>query len=199
MSENKRLQELVNLYPWPDKKPDLPFNPGGWFPECNQSVLSWFLNSDTKLVIELGAWIGLSTRWIADKAPKATIITIDHWLGSPENANDKLIPVLYDQFISNCWNYKGRIVPVRASTVKGIQMVKELGLKPDIIYVDAGHDYDSAVRDIRMCLDFGCPLVGDDFNPTTWPGVVKAVWEEAITGQRVLQVKASAWSISKRW
>jgi len=197
MSENKRLQELVNLYPWPDKKPDLLFNSGGWFPECNQSILSGFLNGETKLVLELGAWIGLSTRWIADHAPMATVVTIDHWLGSPENANDKLIPILYDQFVSNCWNYNGRIVPVRTNTVKGVQMVKELGLKPDVIYVDAGHDYDSAVRDIKMCMDFGCPLVGDDFNPNSWPGVVRAVWEMSVDFGRDLTVRGSAWSMKR--
>lgn len=199
MSDPKKLQELANLYAWPQKKPDLAFNPSGWFPECNQALLAGFLNADTKVVLELGAWVGLSTRWICDHAPNARVITIDHWLGSPENANDLLVPILYDQFISNCWNYRGRLIPVRTSTVKGVGMVKELGIKPDVIYVDAGHDYDSVVKDIRMCTEFGCPLVGDDFNPNSWPGVVKAVWEEAVMAHRKLQVRASAWSMSGSW
>ena len=199
MNDPKKIQELANLYPFPQKKPDLLFNPGGWFPECNQAVLSEFLNTDTKVVLELGAWIGLSTRWISDRAPKARVITIDHWLGSPENANDPLIPILYDQFITNCWNYKDRIIPLRASTVKGVDIIKQLGIKPDVIYVDAGHDYDSVVRDVRMCTEFGCPMVGDDFNPNSWPGVVKAVWEEAVMAQRILQIRGSAWSMDRRW
>ena len=197
--EEKKIQELANLHPWPLVKPDLPFNQGGWFPECNQAVLAGVLNADTKVVLELGAWIGLSTRWIADHAPNARVITIDHWLGSPENANDRLIPILYDQFVANCWNYRHRIIPVRLNTAKGVEQVKQLGLNLDVVYVDAGHDYDSAVRDIRMCTEFGCPLVGDDFNPNSWPGVVKAVWEEAIVAQRILQIRGSAWCMDKRW
>jgi len=198
MSEQAEIiEKLASDHPWPIRKPDLGFNSSGWFPICNQNALRRFLNENTKIVVELGAWVGLSTRWLTSQAPNAKVITIDHWLGSPENKDDPLVPILYEQFIANCWNYQSKIIPIRADTEIGIKKLKDSGLKPDLIYIDAGHDYKSAGRDLEACMDFNCPLVGDDFNPNSWAGVVRAVWEEANNGQRMLQVKGSAWMLTK--
>lgn len=184
--------------PWPDKKPDIPFNEGGWFPKANQSMLSRFLSDKTGIVVELGSWIGLSTRWILDKAPKATVIAIDHWLGGKENAGDPLLPVLHETFMSNCWAHKDRLVMLKMETLKGLDLLYDKKVHPDLFYVDAGHDYESAKGDVKKATRFKCPLVGDDFNPNAWEGVVRAVWEEATEAERDLFVVGSAWCIPKK-
>jgi len=191
------IDKLSAAHPWPENKPDLPFSESGWFPACNQDLLRRFIGENSKVIVEMGAWVGLSTRWIADNAPGAKVITIDHWKGSPENSSDPLVPILYEQFTSNCWGHKDRIIPVRSTTTQGIEELRKLGVRPDVIYVDAGHDYDSVCQDLKICMEFDCPLVGDDFNPNSWPGVVQAVWEEANNWHRELRVKGSAWALTK--
>ena len=188
-----KLKTLQAKYPWPSGKPSLAFNDQGWFPKCNQEMLSRFISKDTKLIVELGAWLGLSTRWLLDHALNAKVITIDHWKGDAATTKEPVLPVLYETFVSNCWTYQDRLVPMKTTTLEGMTEIMNLGLKPDLIYVDAGHDYDSAVQDIRKATGFGCVMVGDDFNPNAWAGVVRAVWEEAINQNRDLSIHGNAW------
>lgn len=180
---------------WPDKKPDFPFDDRGWFPQANQDVLAGFLNTNTTLVIELGSWLGLSTRWILDHAHNAKVIAVDHWLGS-ENTGEKEFN-LYEKFLSNCWGYQDRIILVKQTTEVALPILTSVYSHPNLVYVDAGHDYKSASHDIRASMGFNCTLVGDDFNPNTWGGVVKAVWEEAANFKRPLAVWGSCWSMPK--
>jgi hypothetical protein len=42
-------------------------------------VLAELLSSQTRCVLELGSWLGSSTRFIADHAPNAVIICVDLW------------------------------------------------------------------------------------------------------------------------
>ena len=195
MSEIEKLRRIT---PWPEQKPDIPFNDGGWFPKCNRQLLSKLLSDKTSLVVELGSWIGLSTRWILDTAPNAKVIAIDHWLGGKENAKDPLLPVLHDTFISNCWSYKDRLVMLKMDTLKGMRLLLDNNVRPNVIYVDAGHDYESANADLKLATLFDCPIVGDDFNPNAWPGVVRAVWERATDAERNLYVMASGWYMPRK-
>lgn len=195
MTSNEIIQKLLKERAWPPQKPNFPFDERGWFPKSNQETLLRFLNKDTKLIIELGSWLGLSTRWMLDQAPNAAIIVIDHWKGSPDTV--EVEENLYEKFLSNCWDYKERIIIYKDETTKILPNLQTLGLAPDLIYVDAGHDYDSASKDIRLCMGFDCSVVGDDFNPNSWAGVVRAVWEEACNYKRRLHVWGSCWSMPR--
>lgn len=192
------LLRLRDKYRWPRKKPDIPFNDAGWFPEANKKMLLPFLGDGTKLIVELGSWVGLSTRWMLDRAPNATLIAIDHWRGGPENKDDPLLPFLYETFLSNCWDYRQRLIPLRDDTDRGTNELLELGIKPNLAYIDAGHEFKNVFEDIFRCGKFGCPLVGDDFNPNRWDTVVKAVWEGSIEIRRPFRVWESAWVIDRR-
>jgi hypothetical protein len=128
-----------------------------------------------------------------DNAPNAVVIAVDHWKGSPENAGDPIIPVLYETFISNCWKYKDRLIPMRTNTADGLARLQALEIKPDVVFLDAAHDYESAMNDIRGCIPFRCPIVGDDFNPISWPGVTQAVWKTAVEEGVKIVVWKSAW------
>jgi hypothetical protein len=89
------------------------------------------------------------------------------------------------------------MIPLRADTVEGMRWIADAGLRPDLIFIDADHQYDSVVADLTTALDLfpGTPIVGDDWD---WASVRSAV--EAVTGQRNLPVEAtgSAWRIAKR-
>jgi len=152
----------------------------GWFSQIHKDVFSEFLSPKTKLIVELGSWLGKSTRWILDNAPNATVIAVDTWFGSIEHLNggqytDRL-PMLYNQFIFNCWNYRKRLIPIRQTTSAGLRIVYNQKLSPDIIYIDASHEYWDVRGDIEMSHELfpDSILVGDDY---VRDGVNRAVKE----------------------
>ena len=183
---------------WPDVSP-MAFTDGGWFLPCNADLLMEHIRVNMGCIVELGSWLGMSTRWLYEHTmPHCQIIAIDHWKGSPENQNDPIVSTVYERFINNCKEGKDRLIPLRMDTQSGLRLLKEVGLKPDLVFIDAGHDHDSAKADILSCLEFGCPLVGDDFNPYDWLGVTKAVWEVARDKNFTAKFKFKAWSIDPR-
>lgn len=64
---------------FPDEEPDVDANPHGWFFPPHKVVMHTMMNEDTRCVLELGSWLGKSTRFIAERAPNAYICCIDLW------------------------------------------------------------------------------------------------------------------------
>jgi len=192
----RKIRDMEERWPM---VPDLPFTEGGWFLPCNAELCGQYMNPTMSCIVELGSWLGMSTRWLLDVTPPSChVVAIDHWRGSPENQSDPVVQTVYERFMNNCKGYKDRLTPLRMTTAVGVELLLKEGLKPDLVFVDAGHDYDSAKADILACLRFGCPLVGDDFNPHDWLGVTKAVWEVARDNSFTVKFKFKAWSIDPR-
>lgn len=197
------LDELKLRYPWPQRLPAVPPDEHGWFQPCNARVLTRFLGSQTQLVVELGSWLGKSSRFIVQQAPRATLLAIDHWQGSREHHRperidvcDKL-PRLYETFLRNCWPWRDRIVPMRTTTVLGMEEIAGLGLAPDLIYVDAGHDLDDVLADLQTATRLfpEAQLAGDDY--ATYPGVREAVQRIAQAHGMVVEVDENAWILGR--
>ena len=172
------LTKLRKRYPWPAACPDVSEEMHGWFAGENRRVLASLLNEQTRVVLELGSWFGMSAKFIAEHAPHAVLICIDHWKGSPEHHRrpewrDKL-PVLYDKFLRNLWPYRGRTVPMRTTTIQGMQELHALEIVPDVIYVDAAHDEESVFSDTTTALRLfpKAEILGDDWP---WDSVRKGV------------------------
>jgi len=182
------MKPLNKLFKWPKNKPNLPFDDHGWF--MNAYTLLKFVNEDTKVIVELGSWLGSSTRFLLDRAPKATVIAIDHWSnnvkdygngGATEASSDpgiEKIYTLWDTFLSNCWQYKDRLYPVRAYTQDGLKQLKEYELEVDIVYIDASHSYEDVLADITLSRELWpkAQIIGDDY---AWESVRRAVHEYA--------------------
>lgn len=155
----------------------LPFDAHGWF--VNAGPMEHLLNAKKpKIAIEVGAWLGLSTRFIAQHlAEGGKIYAIDTWLGSVDETlhqQDPRLPYLYQQFLSNTIHTGlcDQIVPVR---MKSMEAAKALNVKADFIYLDGGHDAHSVTEDIvfwNLHLAEGGILCGDDFG---WRSVQGAV------------------------
>ena len=135
-------------------------------------LLAKGLSDETRLVVEVGSWVGLSTRFIADRAPNAVVIAIDHWCGSPEHQRNPswkaMLPGLYETFLALCWDYRGRIIPLSMTAIQGIHAVAGQGLQPDLIYVDGEHSYEAVSGEIEL-IRHSFPratIVGDDYD---WP------------------------------
>lgn len=171
-SSDKGLFYLREKYSWPTQIPNIPVNDYSFF--GNHSSLSLLLNKKMKLVVELGSWLGASTRFLLDKAPSATVIAIDHWEGSYEHKLFwwNLLPTLYESFLANCWHYKERLIPMKTTTIEGLEEIFAAGLMPDLIYLDAAHDYASVTNDLeKMYACFPSSiLTGDDWS-WNWNGI----------------------------
>jgi len=120
-------------------------------------------------LLELGTWLGLSTRHMLVECRAARIVCVDHWLGSPELAADHGhlfgLPA-YEAFLHYNWEFRERIVPVRLSTADGLEACARAGLAPDAVYVDAAHDRESVERDtLDVLARFpGAAVFGDDWD-----------------------------------
>jgi len=162
------LVELKKRFQFPAKRPDVPRSNHGWFGDANRDVLRAVIKPKFKVVVELGSWLGLSTRFLAKTAPYAAIIAIDHWLGSAACHEDKewrkFIPTLYETFLASSWEYRHQIIPLRMRTIPGLQLVHDLGIRPDLVYIDADHEYTAVRADLETTLSFfpKARIVGDD-------------------------------------
>ena len=173
----------------------LPYDGHGWY--VNAGPMEKILReSDIKVVIELGSWLGASTRHIASNLQEGGIVfAVDHWLGSAEHqeAQRHMLPDLYNQFLSNVIHahLTDRIVPLRMTTLQAVDEFKRRQVVPDLIYVDASHDEASVYADLvayyPLVRGHGI-LCGDDWG---WGGdlpVRKAVERFARENQLTIQV-----------
>ncbi|HUP23643.1 MAG TPA: class I SAM-dependent methyltransferase [Thermoanaerobaculia bacterium] len=177
----KALASLAAAFPWPAARPlalEVPERNQGWLRDGSRDALASALSASTRVVVELGAWLGLSTRFVLERARNATVISVDHWQGSPEHHESeewrRMLPALYETFLAMNWEHRARIVPVRRSTIEGLEAVAAHGVAPDVVYVDAGHEYESVLEDLETSYRLfpEAELVGDDFD---WLGVRQAL------------------------
>lgn len=166
------MTQLDPLLFWPKEKPIVPPNTRGWFSAQNAVLLKRFLNKDTKVVIELGSWLGASTRFILNQAPNALVFAIDTWRGGPDHQDPngpwfKMLPTLKDTFLVNMWDYRERLIPIETSTQLGLDVIfADQYYKPDLIYIDADHSYEAVKNDIARANHHfpDAILVGDDWG-----------------------------------
>ena len=161
------LSDLKQKYPWP-VKPDVRTFYHGFLHESNKFIFNRHRGDDIKVVIELGSWLGQSALYFYDLFPNAEIICIDHWEGSPELMNEyrEVIPVLYETFLVNCWNYRDRITPIRIDSLNGLEICSKFGVDPDLIYIDASHTYDDCFQDMVFAYNLfeNAIIIGDDWQ-----------------------------------
>ena len=185
----------MNTMPEPYlSSPDLPFDPHGWF--FNQKPLEECLLSNPKTVIEVGSWLGASTRFIAERLSSGSkLYAVDTWKGSIEHTDDPRLPHLYSLFLSNVKHAKLThvIIPVR---MESLEAARQLNIKADLIYIDGAHDTKSAYEDIISWYDHLNPggiLCGDDFK---WGTVHEAVVHAAIALKQTIEVQDNFWKFS---
>ncbi len=150
-----------------------------------------------RVVIEVGVWKGGSVLTMAarmrEKGVDGVVIAIDTWLGSSEHFLAKGdvhgkdlnylngYPRLYNTFIANVFDQglEHYVVPLPLDSVNAFQVINSLGIRPDVLHVDAGHDFQSATNDLTTWWPFLAPggvLIGDDYfsDGSVWPEVKRA-------------------------
>lgn len=200
---------FIQADPRPDLPPPyntidvLPFDSHGFY--ANAAPMEHLLRTKkVKTVIEVGAWLGSSTRHIASVIPEdGKVYAIDHWQGSIEhqegnNAYYKALPYLYQQFLSNVIHagLTNKIIPLQMSSLEAAQHLSEtLDERPDMVYLDASHDYRSVYEDLcawyPFVQNYGI-LCGDDWS---WVSVRKAVKQFAKERNLRLKSHGNFWYI----
>lgn len=171
------IQLLKSLFPWPGEKPDIPELHERWFNRRKQVLLREVVPRDAKLVVELGSWLGDSTRWFCEWCPEATVVAVDTWLGSAEHLLKKreLLPVLHETFLANCWEFRDRLVPFRNTSLGALNFMAWLRLKPDVIYFDSDHSFWGLMSELETAQELFSEalFVGDDGSDPTVENVLQ--------------------------
>ncbi|HMH65727.1 MAG TPA: class I SAM-dependent methyltransferase [Rhizomicrobium sp.] len=150
------------------------------------------------IVVEVGVWKGASVVTMAREMQRqrldAVVIAIDTWLGSSEHYLwEKFLPDLdfefgyprlYHKFAANICNegLQDQVVPLPLDSINGFQLLKARGIRPDVLHIDAGHDHQSVMADLKAwwpLLNAGGVLIGDDYFKSflgkgKWPEVRQA-------------------------
>ncbi len=152
-----------------------------------------------KIVVEVGVWKGASVVTMAKELQRlqqdAVVIAIDTWLGSSEHYLwEKFIPDLdfefgyprlYHKFAANICNegLQDYVVPLPLDSINAFQLLKARDIRPNVLHIDAGHDYLSVMADLKAWwpqLTPGGVLIGDDYfkkplvGAGKWPEVRQA-------------------------
>jgi hypothetical protein len=168
-----------------------------------------------QLIYEVGTWKGASAvhmgKLMRGLGLKGEIVCIDTFLGSPEHWTNPEFrpelklknghPQLYWQFLSNVVheNLQDIITPFPISSTAGAFVLQRAPQRPDMVYIDAGHEYEDVIRDLELywtLLRPGGVLVGDDFVPL-WHGVIRAASEFAGKTGSKLQIWGEKWLLQK--
>ena len=155
------MDKLQKDFYFPKNKPNANPNLHGWLGEGNQLLLKKYISNDIKLVFEFGSWLGLSANFIlnnTNSCKNCKIVCIDTWEGDwsikQTTKYKKHLQNLYDTFIVNMWKWKDRLIPVKMDGRKAMKYLHDLGLKPDLIYLDMDHSYESAKGDLKLLMKY---------------------------------------------
>lgn len=179
-----------------------PFNPANFF--TNQKQIDVFVKTHhPKTVCELGAMLGGSTRFWAERVE--SVLAVDHWdwkrfESLPQSPDDPPAdpswPIFYETFISNCYHagLQDKISTLRMTTVEGAEFCKAHNMHFDVIYIDAEHATTSVERDIDLWFSLGDIICGDDWSWTNEPFNVRgAVMKKAAEHNRMVYGEGNFW------
>lgn len=133
------------------------------------------LASRGESIIEIGCWKGNTTKELLKVCDKVCVV--DHFNGSPQDISGNLAKRsdIYQEFKDNVGNHPNLTI-LRGDS---IEMSKSLnGDMFDMVFIDAGHEYDEIKADIEAWLPKAKKIISGHDYCDDFPGVKKAVEEK---------------------
>ena len=178
-------QRVYERFPWPNlprgvRKFMVNLDFGG-----RELVVEQIRNSKVETILEIGSFLGGSTIEWLNASKDVRVICVDPWSGNwagswlikdlpqwtwekPDQAMSKYLDSedgLYFTCLANLYEYRERVIPIRAYSQDILEELSALGAEPDLVYLDA----DKKEGDLDECARLfpGAILTGDDY---LWPG-----------------------------
>lgn len=141
------------ILPFPPECPSIPENFGPeWcgpeheiaFTEILVPLFSVLRGPRDAKILELGSYVGRSTKMFLDLDPSVKLWCVDPWT-DPEHFYARELErygsttKLQDQFFRNLWPYRDRITVFQGTSVQGMEYHYYGGLTFDAIYIDGDH------------------------------------------------------------
>jgi predicted O-methyltransferase YrrM len=149
----------------------------GWMEQVELEYLAETA-SNSLTIAELGCWKGRSTLALAENTP-GVVFAIDVWEDNPlAKMGTGIHGSIFAEFQQNTRELSN-VCPIVLDTDRAWKIMSEAGLRFDLIFIDACHEYEQVKRDIqnwKKLLSEGGILCGHDFVGD-YPGVAQAVRE----------------------
>jgi predicted O-methyltransferase YrrM len=136
------------------------------------------LCAEAKTCVEVGCKDGRTTAHVLEQCPDVRVVAIDPWAALPnaaEDYTDHNFKQIENAFWERVGAHKERVDMLRMTSLEAVKALKDELF--DVVFIDAGHDYDNAFADISawwpMVRDDGF-LCGHDFQQK-FSGVMRAV------------------------
>jgi hypothetical protein len=203
------IARLRDLHSWPDTPPSV--RPVNWVMDYGGRAIirEAICTRKLSLIVEVGVFVGGSVRQWLELSPEIVVIAIDPWpqikgvnsfydshpVGRFYGAQLREHDGLYNAFLSSLWNERRRVVPMRGAGVDMLKEIYSLGVRPDLIFIDA----DKQGSEIQVCdkLFPDAIICGDDWLwsdgrhfPTQQP-----VRASVARRKRVLKCVSNTWLI----
>jgi hypothetical protein len=183
------------------------------------------LPKDAKIILELGAWRGQTTRFLAETCPNATILAVDTWHGGqyrqPEHPEWKaMLPDVWQSFVANVAEAAsfgatshtasvgallqaaeagsfgyGRVIPLHRRHDDAVRELAAAGRVPDVIYFDP--DYNTRlVRETLGAIVRCYPHVPLVGHDWLWHRVQREVSQASRQTGRRLDSRGNLWFLA---
>lgn len=149
--------------------------------------------------VEVGCKEGRTTGALLKALPELHVSAIDPWEPTPNADEDYSgwdFKAIEAEFWANVGEHKDRVTMLRTTSDEAVTMY--WSPPQDIVFIDAGHDYENALADIRAWWPLvreGGYLCGHDYQHK-FPGVMRAV-AESFPLMRVAVCPDSVWVVRK--
>lgn len=179
----------------------------GWFHFPNLYTKMVKQLADSSHIVEVGSWKGCSTAYLAveiiNSGKNIKLDAVDIWTGSETdptafNTDEEFMfhnRDIFELFKKNMEPVAHIVNPIQLPSVEAAKLYADKSL--DFVLIDADHAYDCVRKDILAWLPKiknGGVIAGDDYNPTSFPGVVQAV-HEIFTKEQIVFVD-SCWTVA---
>jgi len=174
------IDKIKELFTWPSDRPEAPDDFHNWaFSWAHEKGFTYLIETrKPKIILEIGSWLGKgSTSYMLMNSPESHLIALDHWSDKKEDFIGTFYPMycverdykhienIWNKFLKNTWEYRDRLTPLRKFSSEGLEILNEMNLDIDLIYLDADHGYDSVMYELEKCTEYwpNATLCGDDY------------------------------------